>query len=47
MNQLAVFTDTIVEDDFVVHEEEVFAPYSTGELHVAVEEPLVLQPGGV
>ena len=47
MNQLAVFTDTIVDDDFVIHEEEVFAPYSTGELHVTLDEPLVLQPGCV
>ena len=47
MNQLAVFTDTIVDDDFVIHEEEVFAPYSTGELHVTLDEPLILQPGCV
>jgi hypothetical protein len=47
MNQLAVFTDTIVDDDVVIHEEEVFAPYSTGELHVTVDEPLILQPGCV
>jgi hypothetical protein len=47
MNQLSVFTDTIVSDDVVVHEEEVFAPYSTGELHVTMDEPLVLHQGCV
>ena len=47
MNQLAVFTDTIVDEDVVAYEEEVFAPYSTGELHVTIDEPLILQPGCV
>lgn len=48
MNQLAVFTDTVVDDDVVIHEEEVFAPNSrTGQLHVAHDEPLILQPGCV
>ena len=47
MNQPAVFTDTVVDDDFVVREEEVFARYSTGQLHVTDDEPLILQPGCV
>ncbi len=47
MNQYVVFTDTLLDDDTVVIDEEVFAPYTNRGLYVTPEQPFVLPRGAV